>query len=310
MNLNKSRMLLAGAASVFALAACNMQNTPPAGVHSQDGPAASAMTGGVAATVNGAPIRESLVAMMLKQRTDLGRPASPDVRNAYIDRLAMQLVIAQEAVKKGMDKNPEVADQIELSRQSVLVNAFIQDYLKTHPVTEEMAKGEYDKMKAQMSGTEYKARHILVEKEADAKDIIAKLKKDPKAFDALAKEKSKDPGSKDRGGDLGWFDPRGMVPEFGAAVAKLPKGKLSEEPVKTQFGYHVLKVEDSRPKSPPPFDQVKAGLMQQMEQRNMQQLFDEMKSKAKIEIAQTATPAEAKPAPAESAKPAEAPAKK
>jgi peptidyl-prolyl cis-trans isomerase C len=277
----KPRILLASAASLLTLIACNSNNAPQGA-----GPAKDT----VAATVNGIPISERLVGLMLKQRTDLGREAGAEARNAFIDRLAMQLVISQEAVKKGLDKAPEVSDQLELNRQSVLVDAFVQDYLKNNSVSDDMLKAEYEKIKAQTTGTEYKARHILVENEAEAKDIITRLNKNPKAFEALAKEKSKDRGSKGNGGDLGWFDPRGMVPEFGAAVAKLAKGKFTEEPVKSQFGYHVILLEDSRPQMVQPLEQIKPALTQQIQQQNLKKLFDEMKAKAKIEIVQAPAP--------------------
>ena len=289
----KLRILLASAASLLALIACNSNNSPQGA-----GPAKDA----VAATVNGTPISESLVGMMLKQRTNLGRPADPESRKTFIDSLAMQLIISQEAVKKGLDKAPEVVNRIELGRQSVLIDAFVQDYLKNNSISDDMLKAEYEKIKAQATGTEYKARHILVENEAEAKDIIARLKKNPKAFEALAKEKSKDRGSKDNGGDLGWFDPRGMVPEFGAAVAQLVKGKFTEEPVKSQFGYHVILLEDSRQQQVQPLEQIKPALMQQMQQQNLKKLFDEMKAKAKIEIVQAPAPVSA---PTQEAKPAE-----
>jgi len=286
MTFIKSRILLTSAACLLVLSACSP--TDPA---KSSAPAAEA----VAATVNGTPISEHLVGMMLNQRGGLGRTVSAEVRSGFIDRLAMQLVITQEAVKKGLDKVPEVADKTELSRQSILVDAFVQDYLKNNPVSDEALNAEYEKLKVQAAGTEYKARHILVENEADAKGIIAKLKKNPKAFDALAKEKSKDTGSGGRGGDLGWFDPRGMVPEFGAAVTKLEKGKITDEPVKTQFGYHVILLEDSRPKQIQPLEQIKTELAQQVQQQNLKKLFDDLKAKAKIEIVQApaaaATPA-------------------
>lgn len=298
----KSRILLASAA-LLSLVACSSNDAVQGAAPGKDA---------VAATVDGTPIKESLVAMMLKQRADLGREASAEARKTFIDSLAVQLVITQAALKKGLDKSPEVADRLELSRQSVLVEAFVQDYFKNNAVSEDMLKAEYEKIKAQSGGTEYKARHILVEKEADAKDIIARLTKNPKAFEALAKEKSKDPGSKVKGGDLGWFDPAGMVPEFGAAVAKLAKGKFSEEPVKTQFGYHVILLDDTRAKPFPPLEQVKEGLTQQVQQQNLRKLVDEMKAKAKIEIVQAAAAAAAPaaaPAAAQEAKPAD-PAKK
>ena len=288
----KPAILLASAVSLLTLVACGSKDAVPAAGSAKEA---------VAATVNGTPISERLVGMMLKQRAGLGREAGPEVRNAFIDRLAMQLIISQEAVKKGLDKAPEVADQMELIKQSVLVDAFVQDYLKNNPVSDDAIKAEYEKMKTQSGGMEYKARHILVDKEAEAKDIIAKLNKNPKAFEALAKEKSKDPGSKAHGGDLGWFDARGMVPEFGGAVAKLAKGKFTEEPVKSQFGYHVILLEDSRQKPVPPLEQVKPTLSRQLQEQNLQKLFDDLKSKAKIEITQASAAA-----PAEAAKPAEA----
>jgi peptidyl-prolyl cis-trans isomerase C len=289
----KSRTLLAGAAALLTLIACSSNDSPQGAAPVKDA---------VAATVNGTPISESLVGLMLKQRADLGRPTSAEARNQFIDSLAMQLIITQEAMKKGLDKAPEVSSRIELSRQSALVDAFVQDYLKNNPVSDDMLKAEYDKIKAQASGAEYKARHILVEQEAEAKDIIARLKKNPKTFEALAKEKSKDRGSKGNGGDLGWFDPRGMVPEFGAAVAKLAKGKFTEEPVKSQFGYHVILLEDSRPRQVQPLEQIKPALAQQAQQQNLKKLFDEMKAKAKIEIVQAPAPASA---PVQEIKPAD-----
>ena len=178
-------------------------------------------------------------------------------------------------------------------KQSILANAYVQDYIKSNPVTEDALKAEYERIKATITGTEYKARHILVEKEAEAKDIIARLKKDAGAFAKLAKEKSKDPGSGARGGDLGWFDVSRMVPEFGAAVSKLEKGAITQEPVKTQFGYHVIQLEDSKPVEPPPFEEVKPMLSEQLQQQNLKKQLDDLKAKAKIEIAGAPAPAAA-----------------
>jgi peptidyl-prolyl cis-trans isomerase C len=285
--LFQSRILIISAVSVLTLSACNPTDQPKAAV---------------AATVNGTAISQSRVDLLVKQGTSQGQPDNPELRKKIIDQLSMQFLISQEAVKKGIDKKPEVLDQIDLTRQSILTNAFVQDYMKSSPVTDDMVKAEYEKIKAQMTGSEYKARHILVDTEAEAKDIIAKLKKNPKAFESLAKAKSKDTGSKDSGGDLGWFDPRAMVPEFGAAVAKLTKGQFTQEPVKSQFGYHVILLEDSRPKMIPPLDQVKPQLQKQVQQQNLQKLFDDMKAKAKIEIVQAAAPAVS---PADKIKPAE-----
>ncbi len=280
--LPSSCILTIGA--VFILCACNSADHTKAAVSSKTS---------IAATVNGTVISEERVDMLAKQRH--GQPDNPEMRKEIIEQLSTQLLLSQEAIKKGLDKTPEVLDRIDLNQQSILANAFIQDYMKNNPVSDEMLKAEYEKIKGQMVGSEYKARHILVEKEAEAKDIIAKLTKNPKAFESLAKEKSKDAGSKANGGDLGWFDPRSMVPEFGAALAKLAKGKFNEEPVKSQFGYHVILLEDSRPKTIPTLDQVKSALQKQVQQQNLKKLFDDLKAKAKIEIAQAAAPAISQP---------------
>ncbi len=294
----KSVLLVVGATSLLALVACKPeQNTKPAAAAAQDT---------TVATVNGAVIGKNRVDMLVKQGAGSGKPDNAETRNAIIDQLAMQMVIAEEAVKKGLDKSPEVTERMELVRQSVLANAYVQDFVKNNPVTDEALKAEYERIKATVTGSEYKARHILVEKEAEAKDIIARLKKDAGAFAKLAMEKSKDTGSKASGGDLGWFDLSRMVPEFGAAVSKLEKGKFTQEPVKTQFGYHVILLEDSKPVQAPPLEQVKPNLTQQLQQQNLKKQLDDLKAKAKIELvaapAQAASAASAASAAASDAK--------
>ena len=281
----KTGALMLSTVSLLTLTACDVaKNNAPAKPASPAKPS-------VAATVNGTAISDSRVDLMLKQSAAQGQPVSPELRANIIDNLAMQMIVAKEATKKGLEKATDVADQLDLAKQSILARAFIQDYFKKNPVDEKALTAEYEKVKASVSATEYKARHILVKQESEAKDIIAKLNKNPKAFEALAKEKSMDPGSKDNGGDLGWFDPQGMVPEFGAAVAKLEKGKFSEEPVKTNFGYHVIFLEDTREKQFPPLAEVKPMLEQQLQQQNLKKLLDEMKSKAKIVISKPAAAA-------------------
>jgi peptidyl-prolyl cis-trans isomerase C len=283
MNLIKSKIFLASAASMLALGACNQtndaQNKSPA-----------------AATVNGTAISQRTVDLLAKQNAGSGRPDTPETRKFIIDQLALQVVVAEEAVKKGLDKKPEIAEQIDAMKQSVLANAYVQDFLKNNPVSDDMVKAEYERIKGTITGDEYKARHILVEKESEAKDIIARLKKEPGAFAKLAMEKSKDTGSKDRGGDLGWFDPKRMVPEFGAAVAKLEKGKLTQEPVRTQYGYHVILLDDVKPIQAPPMEEVKAQLSQQLQEQNLKKQFDALKAKAKIEIVGAPAPAPIPPA--------------
>jgi len=300
----KTRILLAGAACLLALMACTSKNAEQSAAPTAQSAASS--KDAVAATVNGIPISESLVRLMLKQRTDLGKEANAAVRKEYIDRLAMQALVAHAAIKEGLDKTPDVEDRMMLMKQSVLIDAFVKNYFKNNPVSDDAINTAYAKMKAEATGKEYKARHILVATEAEAKSIIAKLNKNPKAFAALAQAESKDGATKGNGGELGWFDPRGMVPEFGAAVAKLAKGKFTEQPVKTQFGYHVILLEDSRPVSVPPLEKIKPALIRQLQDQNLKKLFDEMKAKAKIEIVQTPAPATT---PAQAAKPTESPKK-
>jgi peptidyl-prolyl cis-trans isomerase C len=272
----KSGLLLASAVSLLAISACNpAKDAKPADQASKE-PAA--------ATVNGTAISQRTVDTIAKQGAGAGRPDTPESRKAIIDQLTLQAVVAEEAIKKGLDKTPEVVEQLDAIRQTVLASAYVQDFIKNNPVTDDMVKAEYERIKATINGTEYKARHILVEKESEAKDIIAKLKKDLGAFGKLAMEKSKDVGSKARGGDLGWFDVRRMVPEFGAAVSKLEKGTFTAEPVKTQFGYHVILLEDSRPIQAPPMEEVKPRLSQQLQQQGVKKQLDALKAGAKIEV--------------------------
>jgi len=289
MRTVKSGVLLASAISLLVLGACGGGKDK----------AASGPTGKTEVTVNGAAITQGTIDLVAKQRDASGRPASPESRQAIVDSLVLQTVVAQEAAKQGLDKTPEFVDQMEAIRLSALANAYVEDYVKKNPVTDDMLKAEYERIKATTAGTEYKARHILVETEAEAKAIIATLKKTPAAFEKLAKEKSKDAGSKPTGGDLGWFDPKRMVPEFSAALSKLEKGKFTEEPVKTQFGYHVILLEDSRPVEAPPMEAVKPQLSQQLMQQNVKKQLDTLKAAAKVEV--VGAPASAPAAPASSA---------
>lgn len=294
----KSRFVVGSAMALMALSACSKNTDKPA----------DAVQNVIAATVNGKPISKKQVDMIMKQQAAQGMPDTPEMRKMVIDNIALQTLAAEEAIKKGLDKKGETADQIEMSRLGILAQGFVEDYINNSPITDAQYAAEYEKIKSATAGVEYSARHILVEKEADAKAIVAKLKKDVKAFAALAKAQSKDPGSKDKGGELGWFDPRGMVPEFGAAVAKLEKGKFTETPVKSQYGFHVIVLDDSREKAAPTLEQVKPRLKQQIQQENLKKVLDGMKEKAKIEVvgaAPASAPAVAS-APAASA-PAAAP---
>jgi peptidyl-prolyl cis-trans isomerase C len=245
------------------------------------------------AVVNGKPIpkaRMDTLQSQIKQQSErMGRPVPPDVEKQLREELIAREVFAQEAERVKIPSTPEFRDQLELMRQTVLINALFTSYLKEHPVSDAEAKAEYDRvikrLAEQAGGKEYKASHILVEKEEQAKEIIAKLKKGTK-FAELAKKYSKDPGSAANGGQLNWASPKTYVPEFADALTKLNKGQTTDTPVKTQYGYHIIRLEDSReakPPAPPAFDAVKPQLIQQLEQQKLAAFQKELRDKAKIE---------------------------
>ena len=234
-----------------------------------------------AALVNGVSIPQARIDLRVKAAAAQGQADSPELRKAIRDDMINLEVMAQEAVKAGLDKNPDVVQQVELAKQSVLVGAFVQDYAKNHPISEDQLKQEYDKLKAKLGNKEYNTRHILVETEAEAKDIIAQLGKKAK-FEKLA-AKSKDTGSAAQGGSLGWAVPGNFVPEFANALLNLKKGEYTKEPVQSQFGWHVIKLDDTRELKVPPFEEIKAQLQQRLQQQSIKKAIDELRAKAKIE---------------------------
>ena len=236
---------------------------------------------GTFATVNGKAIPKVRADALIAGQAAQGQPDSPELRKAVTEELVRREILTQESIKKGFDKKPEIQDQIDLARQGVLIGAYLNDWVRTHPVTEDQIKAEYETIKSKLGSKEYKARHILVEKEDEAKAIIAKLKKGEK-FEDLAKG-SKDPGSKERGGDLGWANPASFVPPFSAAMTKLEKGKFTEAPVKSDFGWHVIQLEDTRELKLPGIEEARAQISQQLQQRNVQKHIDELRAKAKVE---------------------------
>src|SRR5256884_5453108 len=234
-----------------------------------------------AVTVNGKPIPKARLDFIVKQRTTQGQPDNDQARKAILDNLITQEVVAQEADRRGFAKTSDVRTQLELLRQQVLVQALVQDHLKTHPIKDEEMLAEYNKAKASRGDKEYKARHILVEKDTEANEIIAQLKKGTK-FEELAKQ-SKDPGSKDKGGDLDWNTPGTFVKPFAEALSKLEKGKYTETPVQTQFGWHVIQLDDVRTMQFPAFDTVKQQLHSRMQDQEVQKFVAELRSKARVQ---------------------------
>lgn len=233
------------------------------------------------ATVNGKPIKQSLYDFIVKDATDHGQKVDDSVHDIIMNKLISSELVYQEAQRIGLDKTPDFLSRQELSSRELLVNTFIQDYLKKNPVSDADVKAAYEKYKTELGDKEYSASHILVGTEAEAKDIIAQLGKGGD-FAKIAKDKSKDPGSKDKGGDLGWFSLSGMVKPFADSVSKLQKGSYTQAPVQTQFGWHVIKLVDTRPLVPPPFEKVKDGLQKQLAQRQLEKMLTDLHAKATI----------------------------
>lgn len=234
------------------------------------------------AVVNGKPVPSSRVDTLAQQIARSGRPVTPEMQAQLKEEVIAREIFIQEAQKQGLDTTEDFKVQMELARQTLLIRELFGNYQKANPISDADIRAEYDKFVAANSGKEYHARHILVEKEDQAKAIIAQLKKGGK-FEEVAKKSSKDPGSAAKGGDLDWANPGNYVAEFSEALTKLAKGKMTETPVKTQFGYHVIRVEDIRDAQLPKFDDVKQQVAQQLQQQKMNKYQDELRSKAKIE---------------------------
>ena len=232
-------------------------------------------------TVNGKAIPKSRVDFMVKSQIAQGRPDNEQLRKAISDQVIAWELVVQEADRKGLSKSADVRSQLDIARQQIIFQAYLQDYIKSHPIKDEALRAEYSRVKAQRGDKEYKARHILVEKESDAKDIIEQLKKGAK-FEDLAKQ-SKDIGSKDKGGELDWQPAATYVKPFADALAKLEKGKTTETPVQTQFGFHVIRLDDVRPTKFPEFDAVKQQITQALQNQEAEQLVKDLRAKAKVQ---------------------------
>lgn len=233
------------------------------------------------AVVNGKAVPSSRADVMIKQMSAQGQQDTPQLRAMVKEELINREILIQEADKLGLGSHADVKSQVEIARQAIVIRALVADYVKKHPVSDAEIKAEYDKFKAQAGDKEYHARHILVEKEDEAKAIIVKLKGGAK-FEDLAKQ-SKDPGSAANGGDLDWASPASFVKPFSDAMVALKKGEITETPVKTQYGYHVLKLEDTRPAKIPTMEEVKPQITESIQQKKLQEYQQELRSKAKIQ---------------------------
>jgi peptidyl-prolyl cis-trans isomerase C len=233
------------------------------------------------ATVNGVAIPKSEVDAIMHAQEAQGQKDTPQLRAAIRDRLITLQVIAQEAKRKGLNRNSDVVAEMEIARANILAQAYHADFLKHHVVSDDELKAEYEKIKANAGTKEYKASHILVDTEDEAKSIIAKLNKGAKFAD-LAKA-SKDAGSRDKGGELDWNRPSGYVKPFADALVKLKKGQFTETPVHTQFGWHVIKLDDVRPAVFPDFKDVKPRLEQHFQEEAFNKEVAALRAKAKIQ---------------------------
>ena len=234
------------------------------------------------AIVNGKAVPSARVEALTQQIARSGRPVTPEMQGQLRDEVIAREIFIQEAQKQGLDTTDDFKTQMELARQTILIRELFTNYQKANPITDADLKAEYDRFAAANGGKEYRARHILLEKEDEAKAIIAQLKKGGK-FDEIAKKSSKDPGSGAKGGDLDWASAGNFVAEFSDAMTKLAKGKMTDTPVKTQFGYHIIRLDDVRDAQLPKFEDVKPQIAQQLQQQKMTKYQDDLRAKAKVE---------------------------
>ncbi len=234
------------------------------------------------AIVNGKAVPTARVEALSQQVARSGREVTPEVQAQIKDEVIAREIFMQEAQKQGLEASADFKSQMEMARQTILIRELFMTFQKNNVVTDAEVKAEYDKFAAANGGKEYRARHILVEKEDTAKAIIAQLKKGGK-FEDIAKKSSKDPGSGANGGDLDWAAASNYVAEFSEALLSLEKGKTTETPVKTQFGYHIIRLDDIRDAQLPKFDDVKPQITEQLTQQKLIKFQEDLRAKAKIE---------------------------
>lgn len=275
MHRNLRNLAVALVAGTFAVAAGAQEKAEKA-------PAKKSAASASRVVVNGVIIPQSRIDAMNKELDAAGQPGGPERQAAVKEELVNREILAQAAAKRGLDKNPDVAQQMEMARQAVLIRALFEAEAKKNPITDADLQKQYEQFKGSMGTNEYKVRHILVDKEDDAKAIIVDLAKGGD-FAKLAKEKSKDPGSKENGGDLDWGPSARYVKPFADAVTSQPKGKVSTAPVKSDFGYHVIVVDDVRPLKVPEFSELKEQFRQRAQQQQIQKMVVDLRQNAKVE---------------------------
>lgn len=271
MKLSLNKLNVALAVSTITLMACAGDPGQPS----------SSSSGNAIAVVNGVSIPEKFADVIIAEQRARGAPDDQNMKDNIRKDLIRRELLVQAATTVGIDKRADTLAKQNLARQNVLIGDYVQDWIKNNPPTDDEIKQEYDSIKEKLGAQkEYHARHVLVKTEAEAKSLIAQLKKGAK-FATLAK-KSLDPGSKDNGGDLGWANPAMFVPPFSEAMMKLDKGQYTTEPVKTDFGYHVILLEEMREVQSPPLEEVKSELQQRLQQKKWQAYVDQLEKDAKV----------------------------
>jgi peptidyl-prolyl cis-trans isomerase C len=261
-------------AGMLALSACNAQDSNAGNT--------------TIAVVNGVPIPQARMEYVIKAQVQQGQKDDETMRKQIKEALITREILAQEAVKKGLDKDPQLQTQVDMAKQEFLIRAYFDDFVKTAGVTEDEMKAEYERVKAQQTGDgdrkEYQARHILIKNEKQAKAALAQINKaQGKNFAQVAKAKSEDQGSKAEGGLLDWSDGSNFVKEFSEAMVKLNKGAYTKQLLKTQYGYHIIKLEDVREMQFPPFEQVKERIEQQLLAQKRDKAIEALRTAAKVE---------------------------
>ena len=245
-------------------------------------PAAKAAAKDAVAMVNGVPVPGTRMEFMMQQQRQRGAPDNEQTRSMLRDELVNREIVAQEAQKSGLAKSAEVQTQLDIARQEILVGAYLRDWVRRHPVSDADVQKEYERVKVQSGDREFRARHILVETEDQAKSLIAELEKGGK-FEELAARNTKDTGTKERGGDLDWNVPNVFDKQFSEAMVRLEKGKYTETPVRTRYGFHVIQLDDVRQVKFPALAEVKQRILQQLQTNRVEELVRGLRAKAKVE---------------------------
>jgi len=234
------------------------------------------------AVVNGREIPAAYGELMKREMIAQGQPDNAQLQTRVRESLINMELLSRAAIEKGLDKDPLLAAAIEIQRKNTYAKVYLEDYVKSHPISDAEIQAEYDRAKAAAGSTEYHARHILVKTEDEAKKVLGELDKKAKFAD-LAKKYSQDPGSAKKGGDLNWADPSAFVKEFSDALVSLKKGETTKTPVKTQFGYHIIKLDDTRATKIPPLAEVKNEVQKQLQQKRVRDAITAARTSAKVE---------------------------